>query len=206
VQPGRAGAGSPCIATVQENKMADQLQGLRVAVIAADGVEQAELVKPAKALRDAGAKVSVIAPRPGAIQGMNHDEKADKLDVDFALTAVRAENFDALVLPGGVVSSDALRTEDLAVAFVRQILHQEKPIAVICHGGWTLLEAGGVNGRKMTSWPSLRTDLRNAGAEWVDEVCVRDGKLVTSRKPDDLPEFNRTMIEVFAEHLAHAHA
>ncbi len=184
----------------------EQLQGLRVAVIATDGVEQAELVEPVKALQQAGAKVSVIAPKPGTIQGMNHDEKGDRLDVDLALTAVRAENYDALVLPGGVANADTLRIEELAVNFVRQMLQQDKPMAVICHGGWTLLEAGGVNGKKMTSWPSLRTDLRNAGAEWVDEICVRDGKLVTSRKPDDLPDFNRTMIEAFAEHLAHAHA
>lgn len=175
------------------------LQGQKIAVLATDGVEQVELTEPVKALREAGAEVVVIAPKSGQIQGMNHAEKGDKLPVDAELGAVRPDEFAGLVLPGGVANPDALRVNPQAVAFVRHFIEAEKPVAAICHGPWTLIEAGGVEGRRMTSWPSLQTDLRNAGANWVDETCVRDGRLVTSRKPDDLPAFNRAVVEMFAE-------
>jgi protease I len=173
------------------------MQGRKVAVLATDGVEQVELTEPVKALRQAQADVIVIAPKGGEIQGMNHDQKADKLKVDQALSAVRPEQFDALVLPGGVANPDALRTMPEAVAFVRHFVQSGKPIAAICHGPWTLIEADGVRGKQMTSWPSLKTDLSNAGANWVDQEVVVDGRLVTSRKPDDIPAFNREMLNMF---------
>lgn len=178
--------------------MAD-IKGRKVAVLASDGVEQVELTGPVQALRQAGAEVVVVAPKSGTIQGMNHDQKADRIQVDQSLDSISPDQFDALVLPGGVANPDFLRTQPKAVAFVRHFVDAEKPVAAICHGPWTLIEAGGVRGRRMTSWPSLRTDLRNAGANWVDESVVVDGRLVTSRKPDDLPAFNREMLELFAK-------
>jgi protease I len=181
--------------------MAD-LSGMKVAVLATDGVEQVELTEPVKALKQAKADVKVIAPTPGEIQGMNHHEKGDKLKVDTDLASVKPEQFDAVVLPGGVANPDQLRTIPEAVAFVRHFVQSNKPIAAICHGPWTLLEAGGAGGKTMTSWPSLQTDLRNAGANWVDRDVVVDERLVTSRKPDDIPAFNREMLQMFerAEH------
>ena len=169
----------------------------RIAILATDGFEQVELTEPMKALREAGAEVLVIAPSGGHIQGMNHDKKADKLPVDKELASVSPEQFDALVLPGGVANPDTLRIDQKAVEFVRHFVDAGKPIAAICHGPWTLIEAGGVRGRTMTSWPSLRSDLTNAGAKWEDKTVVRDGMLVTSRKPDDLPAFCREMISLF---------
>ena len=180
--------------------MAD-VKGLKVAVLATDGVEQVELTEPVKALKQAGANVSVISPKSGEIQGMNHEDKGDKLKVDQTLDQAGPDQFDALVLPGGVANPDHLRTNEKAVAFVRHFVEREKPIAAICHGPWTLIEANAVRGKRMTSWPSLQTDLRNAGANWVDEVCVVDGRLVTSRKPDDLPEFNRHMLDLFGSRV-----
>jgi protease I len=177
----------------------EDLAGCKVAVLATDGVEQSELLEPVKALKQANANVAVIAPHPGQIQGMQHDDKGDMLTVDHDLASVSAQGFDALVLPGGVANPDALRMDPGAVAFVRHFVQAGKPIASICHGPWTLIEAEGVRGRKMTSWPSLRTDLRNAGAQWEDRTVVRDGQLVTSRKPDDLPDFCREMLALFAE-------
>ena len=178
--------------------MAQELNGFRIAVLATNGVEQVELTEPVKALTQAGAQVTVVSLKAGSIQGMNHDEKGDQLPVDKALAAVTPGQFDALVLPGGVANPDYLRVDKDAVAFVRHFAQSGKPIGAICHGPWTLIEADAVRGKRMTSWPSLQTDLRNAGAEWVDQECVVDGKLVTSRKPDDLPAFNRTIIQVFA--------
>ena len=174
------------------------ITGRRVAVLATDGVEQVELTEPVQALKQAGAEVRVIAPHPGEIQGMNHDEKADKLTVDHELAGVSPESFDALVLPGGVANPDALRIMPDAVAFVRHFVQAGKPIAAICHGPWTLIEAGGVQGHRLTSWPSLQSDLRNAGATWLDRTVVVDGALITSRKPDDLPDFCREMLALFA--------
>jgi protease I len=173
--------------------------GCRVAVLATDGVEQVEWTEPLKALQEANVEVVTIAPRSGQIQGMNHHEKGDRLTVDHDLASVSPETFDALVLPGGVMNPDALRIDAKAVAFVRHFVEAGKPITAICHGPWTLIEANGVKGHTMTSWPSLRTDLRNAGATWQDRAVVVDGNLVTSRKPDDLPEFCREMLRLFAQ-------
>jgi protease I len=169
-----------------------------VAVLATDGVEQAELTEPVKALKAAGAQVTVVSLKTGSIQGMNHHDKGDQLPVDKALSAVKPAEFDALLLPGGVANPDTLRTDKAAVAFVKHFAEHGKPIAAICHGPWTLIEADAVRGKTMTSWPSLQTDLRNAGASWVNEECVVDGTLVTSRKPDDIPSFNKHMLELFA--------
>ncbi|HEX2941641.1 MAG TPA: type 1 glutamine amidotransferase domain-containing protein [Rhodopila sp.] len=171
----------------------------RIAVLATDGVEQVELTEPVKALKQASATVVVIAPQGKQIQGMNHHDKGDKLPVDQELANVSAEQFDALVLPGGVANPDTLRTIPQAVSFVKHFVQSGKPIAAICHGPWTLIEADGVRGRRMTSWPSLHTDLANAGAKWEDSSVVVDGKLVTSRKPDDLPDFCREMIRLFQD-------
>ena len=179
--------------------MADQrLDGRRVAVLATNGFEQSELEKPVQALRAAGAEVDVVSLESGQIQGMEHDEKGRKVDVDLALATADASDYDALVLPGGVANPDKLRVQATAVDFVRSFAQAHKPIAAICHGPWTLINAEAIDGRKMTSWPSLEADLRNAGADWVDEEVVVDRGLVTSRKPDDLPAFCSKMIETFA--------
>jgi protease I len=178
--------------------MAGELDGKHIAILATDGVEQSELTEPREALRRAGAAAEVIAPKAGQIQGMNHHDKGDRIAVDHPLDAVKAEAYDGLVLPGGVANPDALRTDPRVVAFIRAFVEGHKPIAAICHGPWTLIEADAVRGRTMTSWPSLKTDLKNAGANWVDREVVADGRLVTSRKPDDLPAFCREMIGLFA--------
>ena len=182
--------------------MAGTLSGKKIAILATNGVEQVELTEPQKALREAGAEVTVVSQKSGTIQGMNHAEKADSLPVDKTLADVFADQFDGLVLPGGVANPDFLRVDKQAVAFVKSFAMSGKPIAAICHGPWTLIEADAVRGKKVTSWPSLQTDLRNAGATWVDEPMVRDGMLVTSRKPDDLTQFNAAMIEMFAGGVA----
>lgn len=179
--------------------MAQSLQNKTVAVLATDGFEQIELTEPVKALRDAGATVRIVAPKGGQIQGWNHHDKGDRVDVDVTLDQADPKSFDALVLPGGVMNPDALRLEPKAIAFVRNFAQSDKPIAAICHGPWTLIDAGGVRGKRMTSWPSLKTDLSNAGATWEDKEVVTDHGLVTSRKPDDIPAFCRKMIEEFAE-------
>lgn len=184
--------------------MAGQLEGKRVAVLATDGVEQVELTEPLKALREAGAQAHVVSPKRGQIQGYNHFEKADKIPVDAELASVRAAVYDALVLPGGVINPDLLRLEPRAIEFVRSFVEDRKPIAAICHGPWTLIDAGGVRGKRVTSWPSLRADLTNAGANWVDEPVVTDTGLVTSRKPDDLPQFCAKLIAEIAEPAHHA--
>jgi protease I len=187
--------------------MAQTLSGKMVAMVATDGFEQAELTEPRRALLEAGAAVHVIAPHGGTIQGMQHREKGDTVKVDRTLDHVRAEEYDALVLPGGVANPDTLRTDKRAVNFVREFFTAKKPVGAICHGPWMLVEADVVRGRRMTSWPSLKTDLRNAGAEWVDRDVVVDQGLVTSRKPDDIPAFNQKIIEEFREgRHAHGHA
>lgn len=183
--------------------MAD-VKGLKVAVLAGDGVEQVELTEPVKALKQAGAQVTVVSPKGGQIQGMNHDAPGDKIPTDAALSSAQPTQFDALVLPGGVANPDKLRVIPEAVAFVKHFVDAHKPIAAICHGPWTLIEAGAVKGKKMTSWPSLHTDLANAGAQWVDETVVVDGGLVTSRNPDDLPAFNQQMLELFGKGMRRA--
>jgi protease I len=175
-----------------------ELLDRRVAILVTDGFEQVELTEPREALVTAGAKATIVAPK-GQVQGMNHDEPGDEFTCDIHLEQAKADDFDALVLPGGVANPDRLRTNPKAVEFVRGFVDAGKPIAAICHGPWTLIETGVVRGRRMTSWPSLQTDLKNAGAEWVDEEVVVDRGLVTSRKPDDIPAFNRKMIEEFSE-------
>jgi len=179
--------------------MPDQkLSGKMVAVLATDGFEQSELEKPIAALKAAGAKVEVVSPKGGDIQGMEHDQKGRSASVDKDLETANASDYDALVLPGGVANPDSLRIEPKAIDFVRAFAEAKKPIAAICHGPWTLINAEAVEGRKMTSWPSLEADLRNAGADWVDQEVVVDRGLVTSRKPDDLAAFCEKMIEAFA--------
>ena len=176
-----------------------QLQGKRVAILATDGVEQVELTEPRKALDAAGARTTVVSPKTGSIKGWNHDRWGESITVDQSLDDAREDQFDALMLPGGVMNPDQLRMNERAVQFVRSFFEAGKPVAAICHAPWMLVEADVVAGRSVTSWPSLRTDLRNAGGEWVDREVVTDQGLVTSRKPDDIPAFNRKMIEEFAE-------
>ncbi len=175
----------------------DTLKGINVAILVTDGFEQVELTAPRKALDEAGANTVIVSPVKGEIQGMNHHEKADKFKVEITLSEARADDYDALVLPGGVANPDELRMTPEAVKFVRAFVESKRPIAAICHGPWMLIEADAVRGHTLTSWPSLRTDIRNAGGEWVDREVVRDGQITTSRKPDDLPAFNRAIIEAF---------
>jgi deglycase len=175
------------------------LEGMKVAILVAEGFEQVELTEPRKALDEAGAQTFIVSPAKGEVQGWKHFDKADKFKVDVPLEQANPADFDALQLPGGVANPDQLRTNPEAVRFVRAFFDAGKPVAVICHGPWTLIDAGVVRGRTLTSWPSLRTDLTNAGAKWVDQEVVVDNGLVTSRKPDDLPAFNNKMVEEFAE-------
>lgn len=177
------------------------LDGMTVAILVSDGFEQVEMTEPRKALEAAGAKTQVVSPLDGSVRGWKHHDPADTFEVDVPLKMANPDDFDALLLPGGVVNPDALRIDEKAVAFVRAFVEAGKPIAAICHGPWTLIDAGGVKDRRMTSWPSLRADLRNAGARWSDQEVVVDHELVTSRKPDDLPAFNREMVRLFE--LAH---
>lgn len=173
----------------------NQLNGLRVAILATDGFEQSELFEPKKALEEAGAKVTVVGLETGAIRGWKDTDWGAEIAVDLTVEQARAEDFDALQLPGGVMNPDKLRTHERAVALIRAFADAGKPIGAICHAPWTLIEAGVVRGREMTSWPSLRTDLENAGARWVDRETVVDRGLVTSRRPDDIPAFNAALIE-----------
>lgn len=179
--------------------MAQDLQGVKVAILVAEGFEQVELAAPKKALEDAGAQTVIISPAKGQVQGWKHFEKGDRFPVELPLLEAKSQDFDALLLPGGVANPDQLRLIPKAVQFVREFFDAEKPVASICHGPWTLIEAGVVRGREVTSWPSIKTDLINAGAKWVDREVVADNGLVTSRKPDDIPAFNQKMIEEFAE-------
>ncbi len=186
--------------------MANELKSRRVAILATDGVEQIELTEPKKALEAASAEVKVVSPAANKLQGCKHGEKGDAILVDIPLAQAQPETFDALVLPGGVQNPDKLRLMPEAIGFVRHFVQAGKPIAAICHGPWTLINADGVRGRKMTSWPSLEADLRNAGAEWTDAPVVVDHGLVTSRKPADLPQFCAKMIEAFSQKGAERHA
>jgi protease I len=180
--------------------MAATLKGKKVAILVAnEGIEQVELTKPRKALEKAGATVELLAPEAGETQAFNHLDKADRFPVDRAVGDADAGDYDALMLPGGVANPDSLRMHDEAVAFARAFFDAGKPVAAICHAPWTLVEGDVVKGRTLTSWPSLQTDIRNAGGTWVDEEVVVDEGLVTSRKPDDLPAFNAKMVEEFAE-------
>ena len=175
------------------------LRGKKVAILVAEGFEQVEMTEPRRALDEAGAQTSIVSPKDGEVQGWNHFNKGDTFTVDVPLAKASARNFDALLLPGGVANPDQLRINASAVGFVREFFEAGKPVAAICHAPWLLIDAGVVRGRKVTSWPSLKTDLQNAGAEWSDQEVVTDHGLVTSRKPDDIPAFNRKMIEEFAE-------
>jgi protease I len=176
-----------------------QLNGMKVAVLVAEGFEQSEMVEPKKALEQAGAKPMIVSPAQGEVQGWKHFDKADKFKVDVPLDEAKPDDFGALLLPGGVANPDQLRMQPKAVQFVKAFMQSGKPVAVICHGPWTLIEADAVRGRTMTSWPSVKTDLKNAGANWVDQEVVVDNGLVSSRKPQDLPAFCAKMIEEFAE-------
>jgi protease I len=184
----------------------ENLAGLRVAILVENGFEQVELLEPRKALDQAGAGTSVVSPRSGRVRGWNFTEWGDEIPVDVPLDRARPDDFDALLLPGGVMNPDTLRMQPDAVAFVKAFFDACKPVAVICHGPWTVIEAGAARGRRIASWPSLKTDLRNAGAEWVDQEVVVDGNLVSSRKPDDIPAFNREMINLFSRARQPAHA
>jgi protease I len=179
--------------------MAGSLQGKKIAFLATTGVEQVEYTEPRKAVEEAGAQVDLISLEPGSIQAWNHFDHADHFMVDKTASEADAGDYDALVLPGGVANPDQLRVDADAVAFTRAFFETGKPVGVICHGPWTLIDADVVRGRTITSWPSLRTDLRNAGANWVDEECVTDSGMVSSRKPADLPAFCAKIVEEFAE-------
>lgn len=178
--------------------MEKSLQGLRIAILVADLFEQVELTEPREILQDAGARTAIVAPASGKIQGMHHDVKADQFDVDVVLDDAAAVDFDGVLLPGGVINADQLRTDERALDFIQRIEEAGKPIAVICHGPWLLVSAGLVDGRTLTSWPSLRDDIRNAGGQWLDREVVVDGNWVSSRKPGDIPAFGAAMVEVFA--------
>ena len=179
--------------------MKNSLSGKKVAILATDGVEQVELTDPKKHLEDAGATTEVISPKSGEIKAWKFKEWGDKIKVDKTIDSAKAADYDALLLPGGVINPDHLRMEPKAVQFVKDFVKSGKPVAAICHGPWTLIEAGVVRGKTMTSWPSLQTDLRNAGANWVDEKVVVDGQFITRRKPDDIPDFSKALIDQIAE-------
>ena len=179
--------------------MANELRGKRVAALVDEGFEQVELIKPKEALEKAGAEVDIVSPQPRKVKGWDHTKWGDEFTVDQRLDEASPQEYDALLLPGGVMNPDKLRINEKAVRFVRAFVDSGKPVAAICHAAWTLIDAGAVRGRTLTSWPSLATDLRNAGATWVDQECVVDNGLVTSRKPDDIPAFNKKMIEEFVE-------
>lgn len=179
--------------------MAQALNGKKVAILVADGFEQIELTEPKQALEEAGAETEVVSPNKDWVKGWNRTDWGDEFVVNAPLAAAKAENYDALLLPGGVMNPDKLRRNKQALQFVKAFFEAGKPVAAICHGPWTLIDAGVVKGRKLTSYESIQADLKNAGAEWTDQEVVVDNGLVTSRKPDDLPAFNRKMIEEFAE-------
>ena len=179
--------------------MADaDLNGVKVAILVTDGFEQVEMTEPRQALDQAGAQTRLVSPKDGRVKAWKFTEWGDEFPVDVPLAQARAEDFDAILLPGGVINPDKLRTIPEAVAFAKAFFDAGKPVASICHGPWTVIEAGAARGRRMTSWPSLQTDLRNAGAQWVDQQVVVDQNLVTSRKPDDIPAFNPEVIKLFA--------
>jgi protease I len=180
--------------------MDKRLDGMRVAMLVGDDFEQVEMTEPRKALEEAGAEVKLVAAKKEKVQGMAHDEKADVFSADLTLDRARPEEFDALMLPGGAINADELRMVEKARDLARRMDEAGKPLAVICHAPWLLVSSGLARGRKMTSWPTIQDDIRNAGGEWVDEEVVRDGNLVTSRGPKDLPAFNRAMIDLLAEY------
>ena len=172
------------------------LKGKKIAILATDGFEQSELMEPRKALEAAGAQTVVIAPKAGKIKGWKHTDWGETVNVDKESSQADVHDYDALVLPGGVMNPDHLRMDPMAVDFVGQFVKSGKPVAAICHGSWTLMETGALRGKTVTSWPSLKTDLKNAGANWVDQEVARDGQFITSRKPEDIPAFTRAIIEL----------
>ena len=176
----------------------ETLNGLKIAILIEEGFEQVEMVKPRQALDEAGAETCIVSPKDEHVRAWNFTKWGDEFPVDIALDAARPQDFDALLLPGGVLNPDALRMEPRAVAFAKAFFDDGKPVASICHGPWTIIETGAALGRRVTSWPSLKTDLKNAGAEWVDQEAVVDQNLLTSRNPDDIPAFNREMIKLFS--------
>jgi deglycase len=178
--------------------VADTMKGKKVAILAADMFERVELEEPRKALEDAGAEVEIVSIEDGQVQGFDHFEPATMVKVDRTVEEASPDDYDALMVPGGVGNPDLLRGDENAVAFVRGMHESGKPMAVICHGPWVLVESGVVRGKRVTSWPTLETDIRNAGGDWVDEEVVVDGNIVTSRKPDDIPAFNREMLRIFS--------
>ena len=179
--------------------MANQLNGLSVAILIDNGFEEVEMTKPRQALDDAGAKTSIVSPAGKEVRAWDMKEWSVNYPVDIPLDQANAEQFDALLLPGGVINPDKLRMRPEAVEFVKSFFDTGKPVAAICHGPWMVVESGNAKGRRMASWPSVKTDIRNAGGEWADQPAVTDGNLVTSRKPDDIPQFNEAMLKLFAE-------
>lgn len=186
------------IKTKKGNVMAQALSGCKVAILVADGFEESELEQPRAALQKVEAVTHIISPQKGTVRAWSHDHWSNEYDVDVVLDKADPKNYDALLLPGGVMNPDTLRTYKKAIDFIKTIGNAKKPIAAICHGPWTLINAELVKNKRVTSWPSIRIDLENAGAQWVDEEVVVDGNLITSRKPDDIPAFNKAMIELFA--------
>jgi protease I len=178
----------------------EKLSGMKVAVVATDGFEEMELTEPVRALRDAGARVEIVAPHPGKIQGFRHHDKAGSVDVEVELGQILPENYDAVLLPGGALNADALRVDERLQSFLRHMQAQGKPIAAICHAPWELVSAGLVRGRRLTAYHTIRDDVQNAGGIWMDEEAVVDGNWVTSRKPSDIPAFNREMLSLFEHH------
>lgn len=176
-----------------------KLNGLKVAILITDGFEQSEMTEPKKALDEAGAQTFIISLKTGKVKGWKHTQWGDEFAIDKEITQVKSEEFDALLLPGGVLNPDQLRMNSEAVNFVKSFVKSNKPIAAICHGPWTLIDAEGVKGKTLTSWPSIKKDLMNAGAKWVDQEVAKDEHLITSRKPDDIPAFNIAMIELFSQ-------
>lgn len=187
--------------------MSDALKGRRIAILATDGFEQAELTDPKKSVEAAGATTEVLSLKEGSIKGWETTDWGDSVKVDRLVSKAKVDDYDALILPGGQINPDKLRMDKDAVAFVKKFVESGKPVAAICHGPWTLIEAGVVKGKTMTSWPSLQTDLKNAGANWVDQEVAEDGNIITSRKPDDIPAFSKRLIEKTAKsaQLEHAH-
>jgi protease I len=177
-----------------EDTMAENLRGKKIAILATDGFEQVELTEPRQALDEAGATTEIVSPRSGEIKGWKFKDWGDTVKVDKTLDQAKAQDYDALLLPGGVINPDHLRMEPKAVAFVKDFVATGRPVAAICQGPWTLVEAGVVKGKTFTSWPSVKTDLKNAGAIWVDKEVVTDGQFISSRKPDDIPAFSKTLI------------
>ncbi|MCW3147512.1 type 1 glutamine amidotransferase [Stutzerimonas stutzeri] len=178
--------------------MTHPLRGKHVAALVTDGFEQVELTQPQQALEHAGARVDIVSAKPGKVRGWNHTTPADAFTVNHTFDSIRMDDYDAVLLPGGVVNADTIRTDEMAQELVRDAARDNKPIAVICHGGWLLISADLVRGKRMTSWPSLVDDLKNAGADWVDEQVVVDGQLISSRKPDDIPAFNQALIKALS--------